>query len=75
MSEYASESQLYILYRDVYAMLKTRDKIINDYLDKENLEKAENRLATAKTLNNRLGSQVPLRNLDYGTFMELSRYL
>jgi len=51
------------------------DKIINEYLDKENLEKAENRLATAKTLNNRLGSQVPLRNLDYGTFMELSRYL
>ena len=43
--------------------------------DRMNLEKAENRLATAKTLNNRLDSQVALRNLDYDTFMELSRYL
>ena len=37
--------------------------------------RAKQRLATAKTLNDRLGRQVPLRNLDYGTFMELSRYL
>ena len=43
--------------------------------DRMNLEKAENRLATAKTLNDRLGSQVPLRNLDYDTLTKLSRYL
>ena len=38
-------------------------------------QKAKQRLATAKILNDRLGSQVPLRNLDYDTFMELIRYL
>jgi len=43
--------------------------------DRMNLERAENRLATAKTLNDRLGNQVALRNLDYDTFMKLSRYL
>lgn len=41
--------------------------------DRMELERAENRLATAKTLNNRLGSQVPY--LDYDTLMKLSRYL
>ena len=43
--------------------------------DRMNLERAENRFATAKTLNDRLGSQVPLRNLDYDTLTKLSRYL
>ena len=32
-------------------MLKTRDKIINEYLDKENLEKAENRFSTTRSMN------------------------
>jgi len=41
--------------------------------DRMDLERAENRLATAKTLHNRLGSQVPY--LDYDTSMKLSRYL
>jgi len=41
--------------------------------DRMNLERAENRLSAAKTLNNRLGSQVPY--LDYDTFLRLSRYL
>ena len=50
----------YILYRDVYAMLKTRDKIINEYLDKENLEKARGRLAVASGLHPRLGTNTPI---------------
>ena len=41
--------------------------------DRMELERAENRLAMAKTLNNRLSSQVPY--LDYDTLTKLSRYL
>jgi ankyrin repeat protein len=41
--------------------------------DRMDLERAKNKLAMAKALNNRLGSQVPY--LDYDTLMRLSRYL
>ena len=41
--------------------------------DRMDLERAKNRLAMAKALNNRLGSQVPY--LDYDTLTKLSRYL
>ena len=51
MSEYASESQLYIYYIEMFTRCLKLDKIINEYLDKENLEKAENRLATTRSMN------------------------
>ena len=40
-----------------------------------NLERAESRLNTAKTMNDRLNSETPLTHLDYDTFQRLSRYL
>ena len=44
-------------------------------IQERNLERAESRLNTAKTMNDRLNSETPLRDLDYDTFQRLSRYL